>query len=488
MRFYVFLSVFILSIGNQLIGQEYFVAFKDKSTLDPTISKSVLSDRSIERRLSQGIPYDTTDMPINQVYLDSLAYYDLIPIFKSKWLNGVLIHSTDDTLVAFLDSLDFVAYIHDITKTTIGGGIEEVDIDTYGDSWDAISFLNADYFHEKGNYGENKLIALFDAGFSGVNTASPFSHLFDNNLIKDTYSFVSNDSTVFKSSSHGTNVLSLIAAYAPNDFMGISHQSEIALYQTENPASETILEEYNWVFAAERADSLGADLINSSLGYYSFDYEQTNHIFDELDGQTSVITKGAQIAAQKGILVVSSAGNSNLSGNWPYINFPSDAKDVLTVGSINYNESITWFSSRGPINNDYYKPELVAPGNDISVLNASGNSFSSSGTSFSAPLICGYAALVWNEHPELSSLEIKQLLINNASNFSTPNNTIGYGYPITYKIASVLPKNETKDIKKITYSNIKGQLFTEKPHRSGLYILRIEYFDGHTKLEKTIVY
>ena len=487
MKRFLTITLLICIVGIKLHGQNYFIAFHNKDTLDQSQIEATLSSRSIERRLSQSILYDSTDMPIKQDYIDSLSTYNLTPIFKSKWLNGILVDIDNDTLITFLETLDFVDYVHDITQTAVGGGINTYDEASYGDSWDAINFLNADDFHNNGNLGEGKLIAVFDGGFSGVNTATPFTHLFDDNLIKDAYSFVHNNDNVYQSNSHGTNVLSLIAANQEGVFRGVSCEAEIALYLTENVSSETILEEYNWVFAAERADSLGVDLINSSLGYYDFDYSATNHVFAELDSETSVITRGAQTAAQKGILVVSSSGNSHQTSIWPYINFPGDAKDVLTVGAIDYNGSVASYSSRGPINNSYIKPELVAPGSSISVLNNTGEAFTSSGTSFAAPLICGYAALVWNNNPELSALEIKQLLMDHASNSTTPNNTIGYGFPITDQLTSLNPDGIDL-IKNITYTNIKGQTFSEKPTLAGLYMVTLEYTSGLVEIEKTIVY
>jgi serine protease AprX len=467
-------------------SQNYFIYFSDKPAFDTTLIINNLSQKSLERRANKNIKLNESDFPINQSYLDSLKELGIKPLNQSKWLNGVLIKVSDTNLVNQLKNKSYVKSIHNLQKTALAGGITEWTSSNYGQNWKSTSFLGVEKLHQQNLLGSGILIAIFDAGFVSVNSASAFGHLYTENLLKDVYNFNNSTAEIYQSSNHGTRVLSLINSKLENSFIGTAPASEIALYVTENINSETILEEYQWLFAAERADSLGVDIINSSLGYYDFDFPSTNHTFTQLDGNTTVISKAAKIASQKGILVVNSTGNSYTTTIWPYINFPADVEEVLTVGSIGFNGVVSDFSSRGPINNTYFKPELVALGESISVLSVDNQINTSSGSSFSAPLIAGYSALIWQKNPNFSSQELKKYLIENGSNFLNPNQNIGYGYPLTNKILNLEDETSVKKPVKTSFFDVSGRYLEQLPTVQGLYIQVIEYENG--EVEKTKIF
>lgn len=477
-----YFCILILFTGTDFcFGQDYFIAFKDKNQADTNLIHSLLAQKSIDRRAAQNISFDATDIPIKAAYLDSLDNLGITPIYISKWLNGILFTTTDLSLLETLKTKNYIKYVHDLNKTSVGGEQAYTNTD-YGSNSTAADFFNIPCFHNKENLGQGKLIAVFDGGFKGVNTAISFQYT----EIKDLFNFKDKNDLVYDFSSHGTNVFSLLAANEKGKFIGFAPNADYALYVTENTSSETILEQYNWLFAAERADSLGVDIINSSLGYYDFDFPSTNHTFDQLDGATSVISRAANIAAQKGILVISSSGNSNTSSTWPYINFPSDAPLVLSVGAIGYDKKIASYSSHGPINNTYFKPEIVAPGTSISVLSSSGNVTTTTGTSVSAPMITGLATLIWVEHPEFTAQELKHYLIENSSNYATPNNEIGYGYPLSNKIVQT-EKIHTSKIISTHYYDLNGKRLDNRPRVRGFYIQLNTYENEYIETLKIIV-
>jgi serine protease AprX len=481
----LYFLVFTSSIQHAFT-QDYFIGFKDKDSFDSVTTIQFLSQRSMDRRDKQNISLDSSDSPVNQTYIDSISKLGLKAIYTSKWLNGILVNTSNEALINQVKNIEFVSYVHNIQKTSVAGGIQTFDSSEYGTNLNAINFFNIQGFHQKGNLGQGKLIAVIDAGFTGVDTSSAFSSL---NLI-DEFNFFNPSKSIYNTnSSHGTNVVSILSAKNSNQFIGFAPEAELALYTTENISNESIVEEYYWLFAAERADSLGADIINSSLGYFDFDFASTNHTFEQLDGNTSIITKAANLVSKKGILVVSSSGNSHASVDWPHINFPSDAELALTVGSIDGNGEVSSFSSRGPINNTYYKPELVAPGTNVSILTSAGKSSTSSGTSFTAPMISGLASLVWNEYPNLTAQEIKQLLIESASNYQTPNQDLGYGYP---QIGKILNTNQTdnteiKNIKKSFYFDTLGREYEGIPTKTGVYLQKILYLDDSLETKRIYI-
>ncbi len=287
--------------------------------------------------------------------------------------------------------------------------------------------------HEEGFTGEGVTVAVFDAGFPGINTASAFSHLFTNNQILGQRDFVRPwNAEVFMDNQHGTNVLSLIAANEPAKLVSGAYDSDYILVITEEVATEYRVEEFNWVRGAEFADSLGVDIINSSVGYWDFDDPSMNYTIEDLNGKTAAITKGAAIAAQKGILIVNSVGNYGGRGTSSLV-APADAEGIVSVGSVNADLTRSGFSSQGPTGDGRLKPELVAFGGTPVLIRSNGTPGSSSGTSFSAPQVAALAAGLWQAKPEWTKDELIEKLLQSATQFENPDNLLGYGIPNFYE-------------------------------------------------------
>jgi subtilisin family serine protease len=268
-----------------------------------------------------------------------------------------------------------------------------------------------------------------DAGFPGVNTALPFQRLRDNNQILGGYDFVLRNTDFYTGNSHGTSVLSTMGGFKENFLVGTAPDASYYLFITEDDTTENPVEESLWVEAAEKADSLGVDVINTSLGYSN---EHTNSAYDytysDMNGATTFISKGAEIAFSRGMIIVASAGNSGGSSN-PYIAAPADAISIIAVGAVNTSKNLASYSSIGPSFDGRVKPDLMAQGSTTVLSNESGDIVTSSGTSFSCPIMTGMIACLWQAFPEKTNQEIKQLLFESADKFATPNDQFGYGIP-----------------------------------------------------------
>jgi subtilisin family serine protease len=314
--------------------------------------------------------------------------------------------------------------------------------------------------HEEGFKGEGMMIAVLDNGFNGVNKISPFRHLWENKKIVATRDFVENTGNVFQFGTHGSIVLSVIAAQYENDtasFKGISPEAQFVLCITEDNQGENRIEEINWVLGAEFADSVGTDVINSSLGYHDFNLDVHDYSYEQLDGKTAISTIGATIAAQKGIAVVISAGNegNNREDQWRYITPPADANGVLTVGSVDVDFSPTSFSSIGPTADDRIKPDVAALGNGAIAVQGNGNINLVFGTSYSAPLMAGFTANVWQANPEWTKDQLIAEIKRSGHTSDQPNIQIGHGVPNYNYIKSgrTLQVDDIMEDKIIVYPN-----------------------------------
>lgn len=422
----------------------YVIYFSDKDDNQFSISNpnDFLSERSILRRENQGIAVSEEDLPLSQHYIDSLEELDVRSYFKSKWLNAVLVEMTAEkaeqiSTIEFITEVEFVAPGSQLT------GELDVDFDfpalvvpsntSNYTSTVQNGLMAAEYMHSQGFNGEDIWIAVFDSGFEGVNESSLFAHVKENGTLKDTHDFIYGGTDVFKYDSHGSNTWSCIAGKNDEGYVGTAYQANFSLYVTEDIGSEYRIEEYNWLFAAERADSAGVDIINSSLGYTDFDHAIMDYTYQDADGQTAIVSRAAELAAAKGILVVSSAGNSGNSTDWPYISMPADASNILSVGSVNSKYKKSGFSSIGPTKDGRMKPEVVALGESVVVLSNQNKFVRKNGTSFSSPLVAGFAAGVWQMFPSLTSSEIRELIIASARSEEEPNHETGYGIP-NYRI------------------------------------------------------
>ena len=428
-----------LTVVNGLAQDRYAVHYKYKP--NGVFSESLLSEKSITRRSRDNVLLDSTDLPVATKYIEAIRPYVNRFIYHSKWLNASIIQASEEA-IKDISSLDFVNEVNLVAKGE--GGTLERSTKNYkakkkkkGNSSATApsdfefqnSILGISAMHEAGFTGEGVLVAIFDAGFLNVDKIPAFDHLFTEQKIYATKDFVVPDSdNVYRADTHGTGTLSLMAAYDPENLIAGAYGASYILCITEDVDSEYRIEEYNWVKAAEYADSLGVDLINSSLGYNYFDDEGMNYSKEDLDGQTAIITKGANMAAEKGILVVSSAGNEgNIS--WKTITVPSDAKNILSVGAINSNLNKAGFSSIGPSADNRIKPELVAYGSGVTLWRQEEGTSSSSGTSFSAPQVAALAAGLREANPNWTNDKLREQILLSGSQFSQPDNELGYGVP-----------------------------------------------------------
>lgn len=440
MRFIPLSFLFLFFYGHS--QNIYMVYFKEKNNIFFNINnpKNYLSDKAIARRKNQNIAINITDIPVNSAYIDTLKMKGAKVWYTSKWLNAAYIKC--DTTIAnkSILGLNFVAKVQKIfTNSPSGLRIEKtkkvklvenitVSASQYGNSLLQLSSICIDEMHSKGFYGKGITIAITDGGFSNANAIIFTDSLFVNNQIKGTYDFVRNESFVYDYSSHGTDVLSLLAANVPGKMIGAAPKADYYLFRTENGSNENIVEEANWLIAAEKADSLGVDILNVSLGYSTFDNPLDNHTYKDMDGNTTIITKAADLAANKGMIVVVSMGNSGNS-SWKYLSAPADADSVLTVGAVNSAGEVAGFSGYGPAYSGKIKPEVVAQGTQNVIANADNTLKNGSGTSYAAPIVAGMAAGLWQANSTLTNMEIIQAITKSGNNYQSPNNRIGYGIP-----------------------------------------------------------
>jgi len=300
--------------------------------------------------------------------------------------------------------------------------------DPYGCSRKQLEMLNGISLHEKGFRGQGMRIAVIDAGFENVNKIKAFEKM----LIKDTRNISNPENSIYCENNHGTKTLSCLAANLPGIIVGSAPDATYLLIKSEVSNSESPIEEDFWAAAVEYADSMGVDIISSSLGYYRYDSIQNYYSHNDLDGQTAFASRIAEIAAQKGILLVISAGNEG-AVEWSKITFPADANDVLTVGSINKEYQKSTFSSVGLTADGRIKPDVVALGTGVCVIDSDGSTYRLNGTSFSTPLIAGLAACLWQAFPQLKNTELIKLIQESSSQSQNPDYQLGYGIPDFFK-------------------------------------------------------
>ena len=400
-----------------------------------------LSRRSIERRRRQGLPIDSTDLPVSERYVRMIENGDVDVIGQSRWQNTLLVRVHDTTVVSRLRALPCVRGARMVwqspdsvsptaIKTKYHNEFEERDSvsgDVYGQASRQITTLKGQRLHDIGMLGQGMMIAVIDGGFKNVDKIPAF-HRVD---IRGTQDFVTPRSpNVFAETDHGTKVLSAMAMNTPYYYMGTAPRASYWLLRSEDQQTEQEVEEDYWTMAAEFADSVGCDLVNSSLGYNEYDHRYQSYHQWELDGRTSFASRSASMMARKGILLVSSAGNSGM-GTWKKIGVPADAEHILTVGAMLADEphKIAPFSSVGPTQDGRVKPDVVAIGAPARLVNGRGVIMDDMGTSFSAPIVCGLAACLWQALRKCTAEEVIDLIRQCSSNSEHPDNIYGFGVP-----------------------------------------------------------
>lgn len=440
--FFLFLC-FIQTEAQDFTYSKYWVVFADKNNSPYSVNnpQAFLSEKAIERRSKMQIAINETDLPVNENYIDSLNLIGVSILNKSKWFNAATIEITDTALLPQIESLSFVKSIEPVfgtrifktenfneTKSVVINTSSQLTENIYGEGYNQIYMLRGDYLHKQGYKGNGVIIGVFDSGFNNADNIEGFNHLFSENKILKTWDFVAAHDNVFDDDGHGTNVLSCMAAKIENRFIGTAPEAEFVLFRTEDAGTEFRIEEDNWVAAAELADSLGVDVINSSLGYSDFDDPSMTYTYNDMNGRTTRISQAAAMAARKGIVVVNSAGNSGNSA-WRYITAPADADSILAVGATNDLGSVAGFSSRGPSADGRIKPDVVAQGAGTTVLNTAGEVRKSNGTSFSSPVMAGMVACMIQAFPLKNNIDIINIIRESAHLYENPNDSAGYGIP-----------------------------------------------------------
>ena len=421
---------------------KYRINLRDKAETAYSVGspQAYLSERALERRERQGLKVDETDLPVCRTYIDAIIGKGASVVTKSKWNNTVVVEVVDTTLIEQIARLPFVTKTKKVwtspdsiparnpeRRKEVTNKFSKTD-NYYGQAYRQIAVHQGDSLHAAGFKGEGMQIAVIDAGFYNADEMKFFKkmHLLG---IRD---FVNPQSDIYAENYHGMKVLSCLAANQPDVLVGTAPEASYWLLRSEDDDTEQPVEEDYWAAALEFADSVGVDVVSSSLGYFSFDVEALNYHQDQLDGRTSLISRAAKMASSKGILLFSSAGNEG-GGSWGKITFPADAPDILTVGAITDRKKKSNFSSVGFTADYRVKPDVVALGTGCCVIDPTGNIRYANGTSFATPILAGLGVCLWQAFPSLTNKDIISLLQRFGSKFEQPDAELGYGIPDVYK-------------------------------------------------------
>jgi serine protease AprX len=450
---FIFTGLFVANTNTHAQFSKYIIRLKDKGTNPFSISNpsAYLTARAIQRRTRYGIAIDSTDLPITPRYIDSIRMAGAVVILNSsKWLNQVAIQTTDAAALAKIASFPFVLSSGPIAarnSQTITPVNKKLDADftqapdpttsntiaadyySYGASFGQVHLHNGEFLHNRGFRGQGMQMAVLDAGFFHYLTLPTFDSIRNNGQVLGTWDFVAGNASVDEDNAHGMNCLSTIAANMPGVFMGTAPKTSFYLYRTEDVASEYPIEEQNWVAGIERADSLGIDISSTSLGYFTFDNAVFNYTYANMDGNTTLSARGADMAAKKGILCLFAAGNEG-QGSWHFIITPSDADSVMAVGAVSASGVVGGFSSYGPSSDGQIKPSVAAVGVNAVIANPStGQPGFGSGTSFACPNMAGLTTCLWQAFPEINNMGIINVMQQSATRASNPDDRVGYGIP-----------------------------------------------------------
>ncbi len=440
----------------------YLIKLKDKqfNTFNVGNPGAFLTQRSIDRRTRYSLAIDSTDLPVTQRYLDSIRLAGNVEILNtSKWLNQVAIRTSDAAALSKISSFPFVTNVKGIAARTadilipvnkeldgISGPQPEITQRTtqtfpalnYGLSNGQVKIHRGDFLHNRGFKGEGMWMAILDAGFYHYQTLPTFDSIRLNNQILGTWDFVKNEASVNEDDTHGMQCLSTIGANLPGQFVGTAPKTSFYLYRTEDVFSEYPIEEQNWVAGMERADSLGVNITSTSLGYYAMDDPALSYTYQDMNGNTTISARGADLAAKKGMMCVIAAGNEG-NNAWHYIITPADADSVLAVGAVDTLYNVASFSSYGPSSDGQVKPAVAAVGLRAVIANPNtGMPGFGNGTSFACPNMAGIATCLWQAFPEISNMTLIDVLQKSASRSTAPNDRVGYGVPDMVKAFTII--------------------------------------------------
>lgn len=421
---------------------KYRVNLKDKVGTSYSIEKpqEFLSERALERRNRQQLPIDESDLPVSQVYVKELQGTGARLVTTSKWNNTVVLEVSDTLLMNKIQEMPFVEGVKKVwtqpdsiparnkkRKKEVSNNWKEAG-HHYGKAFRQINIHGGDSLHAAGFTGKGMHVAVIDAGFYNADKIKFFKKM----DLLGTRDFVNPNSDIYEENSHGMKVLSCMAANAKDVFVGTAPEASYWLLRSEDNDTEQPIEEDYWAAAIEFADSVGVDVINTSLGYYAFDEGYGGYRYRDLDGHYSLMSHSASLAADKGIVVVCSAGNSG-RGAWKKVTPPGDSENVLTVGALTKDLQNAEFSSVGNTSDGRIKPDVMAIGVNSVVSGNDGTVSKANGTSFASPTMCGVVTCFWQACPWLTAKEVIKAVQQAGDRVDYPDNIYGYGVPNLWK-------------------------------------------------------
>ncbi|MEJ2596183.1 MAG: S8 family peptidase [bacterium] len=462
------------TVEAQIAPDKYYVQFTDKNDSPFTISEpeEFLTLRAIKRREKNGVAIAEEDLPVNPDYLNGVKNKGVKLLNASRWLNGVTIETDDPSLLELVESLPYVDSVSILDSRSAyrlkpfeepfsrGEGFvpnyseksSSASDYAYGYGEFQITQINGVPLHLAGYNGEGIMIAVLDGGFTGVQEHPVFDSLWANGQVLGARDFVNGGENVYTESGHGRSVLSTMAANSPGVMVGTAPGADYWLLRSEDVKSENVIEEFNWVSAAEFADSVGADVINSSLSYVDFDIPAWDYTHEKLDGKTAFSTFGAVMAMRKGILVCNSAGNSG-SSEFPWNGAPADADSILSVGAVDVSDFRVSFSSTGPTGDGRIKPDVMALGAATIVAYGTDTIGPGYGTSFASPIIAGMSACLIQANQDTDLQAIIASIRQSGSNSSTPDNEMGWGIP-DYELANSVMTTVENNLKETARAHV----------------------------------
>lgn len=437
----------------------FWVEFTDKNGSMFSLLKpwDFLSSRALARRNRVGFSVKMEDLPVNAWYVDSVASKGVRVLLRSRWMNAALVTTTDSAKAAEIANLDCVRKVQlegifnvrrgfaeampeaagdfglsspeELERYLVKNHIKDGETHNgYGLGWDQISMMHGEALHNAGFKGKGIQIAILDAGFYRANLMQAFDSMYQSGRFLGSYDLVDGGSNVYNDDDHGTQVLSCMASNVANIMIGTAPEASYLLIRTEDAGSETPAEEITWLCGAELADSAGVDMISSSLGYTEFDDKRFGHTYEDLNGNTTIITRAANMAWDRGLLVVNSAGNEG-DGRWKYIGAPADAWGVIAVGAVDADGDKADFSSFGPTADKRIKPDLMALGKGATVINSNGYYIHSNGTSYSAPVLAGSVACFLQYLSDRNPIQARKFILLSGKDYLSANNNSGHGIP-----------------------------------------------------------
>jgi len=452
---------FLLVLAVSLFGQNptpncYRIYLSNKNNSPYSIGNpsAFLSQRAIDKRTRFSIPITEQDLPVNPQYKQQiLALHPQMQLIAvSKWMNTIAVYCPNSAIVPQIENLPFVDSVVATGSTALNAistpsipenpvpMVQNVPLSTkdgidYGNGYGQIAIHNGQRLHAEGFHGEGMLIAVIDGGFLGIESNPFYPKLVIEGRLVGRYSLRPNfaDTSFVNGTRHGARVTSIMAADENGQFVGTAPKASYALIHSECNETEQPFEEDILANSLELADSLGADVINGSIAYYLFDaFPQGNHTYADMNGQTCIASRCANLLGEKGIVTCISAGNYG-NEDWYYISSPADANNILAVGACDYDSVIANFSSHGYSSDGRVKPDITSLGVSTYLYYSDNSVEQSNGTSYSCPVVSGLCACLWQAMPQFTATEIMQFIRESSHLYHNPNPNFGYGIPDFYK-------------------------------------------------------